>query len=112
MIFQPAMLYGKNTVPTTSSHVKKVEVKDMKMCRWVCGHTLRGHVRNDDIRERLEVENITESCMQARLRSFNVYTWRYETNNTPEERLWRWYHLGEEKEEDRSRDEWTVSTVT
>ncbi len=24
-------------------------------------------------------------------------------------RLWRWYHLGEEKEEDRSRDGWTVN---
>ena len=27
-----------------------------------------------------------------------------------EERLCRWYHLGEESEEDRSRDGWTVST--
>ena len=30
------------------------------MCRWACGHTLRYHVRNDDIRGRLKVENITE----------------------------------------------------
>ena len=29
-----------------------------------------------------------------------------------EKRLWRWYHLGEEKEDDRSRDGWTVSTET
>ena len=33
----------------TSSHVKKLEVTEMKMCRWPCGHTLRDHVRNDDI---------------------------------------------------------------
>ena len=26
--------------------------------------------------------------------------------------LWRWYHLGVEKEQDRSRDGWTVSTET
>ena len=30
------------------------------MCRWTCGHTLRDHVRNDKIGERLKVENITE----------------------------------------------------
>ena len=29
-----------------------------------------------------------------------------------EERHCRWYHPGEEREEDRSRDGWTVSTET
>ena len=31
-----AMLYGVETVPVgpTSSHVKKLEVTEMKMCRW------------------------------------------------------------------------------
>ena len=49
----------------TSSRVKKLEMTEMKMCRWPCGHTLRDHVRNDDIRERLE--NITDRSRQARL---------------------------------------------
>ena len=40
--------------------MNKLEVIDMKMCRWTCGHTLRDHVRNDNIRERLKVEIITE----------------------------------------------------
>ena len=31
MIVQPAMLYGMETVPVTSSHVKKLEVTEMKM---------------------------------------------------------------------------------
>ena len=70
MIVQPAMLYGMETVPVTSSHVKKLEATEMKMCRWACGHKLRYHVRNDDIRERLKVENITERCRKARLRWF------------------------------------------
>ena len=30
------------------------------LCRWACGHILRYHVRNDNFRERLKVENITE----------------------------------------------------
>ena len=69
-IVQPAMLYGMETVPVTSSHVKKLEVTEMKMCRWACGHTLRDHVRNDDIRKKLKVEIITERCRKARLRWF------------------------------------------
>ena len=36
-----------------------------------CGHTLRYHVRNDDIREKLKVENITERCRKARLGWFD-----------------------------------------
>ena len=41
---------------------------DMKMCRWACGHTLRDHVRNENIKERLKVESIAERCRKARLR--------------------------------------------
>ena len=52
------------------SHVKKLEVTEIKMCRWACGHTLRDHVRNDDIRKKLKVENITERGRKARLRWF------------------------------------------
>ena len=33
MIVQSAMLYGMETVPVTSSHVKKLEVTDMKTRR-------------------------------------------------------------------------------
>ena len=68
------------------------------------------HVRNDDTRKKLKVENITERCRKARLRWFGHV--RRRDQNTSEERLWRWYHLGEEKEEDRSRDGWTVSIET
>ena len=56
---QPAKLYGMETVPITTSHVKKLEVTEMKMCRWAFGHTLRDHVRNYDIGERFKVETIT-----------------------------------------------------
>ena len=56
--------------PVTSSHVKKLEVIEMKMCRWACGHTLRDHVRNENIKERLKVESFAERCRKARLRWF------------------------------------------
>ena len=61
MIVQPAMLYRMETVPVTSSNVKKlVEMTEMKMWIWAGGHTVRDHVRNDTIRERLKEENTTQ----------------------------------------------------
>ena len=70
MIVQPAILYDMERVPVTNPHMKKLDVTEMKMCRWACGHTLRYHVINDTFRERLKVENITERCRKARLRWF------------------------------------------
>ena len=112
MIVQPAMLYRTETVPATSSHVKKLEVTEMKICRWACGHTLRGRVRNDDIRERLKVENISEKCRKAKLGWFGHVKRREKDIRIRRKKDWRCYHMGEESEEDRSRDGWTVSTGT
>ena len=67
---QSAVLYGMETVPVTSSHVKKLEVREIKMCRRACGHTLRDQVRNENINDRLKVEIIGERCRNARLRWF------------------------------------------
>ena len=60
MIIQPAVMYGIETGSVTISHVKKLEMIGMKICRWACGHTLRDHVRNCNIIERLKVESIIE----------------------------------------------------
>ena len=48
--------------------MKKLDVTEMKMCRWACGHTLRDHVRNENIKERLKVESIAETGRKALLR--------------------------------------------
>ena len=63
---------------TSSVHVKKLEVTEMKMCRWACGYTLRDHVRNDDIGESLKVENTTERFRKAKLRWFGYAKRRYQ----------------------------------
>ena len=78
MIVQPVMLYGMETVPVTSSYVKKLEVTEMKMCRWECGHTLRDHVRNENIKERPKVESIAERCRKARFMCFGHVKRRYQ----------------------------------
>ena len=108
-IVQPVMMYGLETVPMNSSHVNKLEVTAMKRCRWTCGQTLIDPVRYVDIREILKVEHLTERCRNARWRWFGHVN---RTNNRSEEILWKWDQVGEESEEDRSRDGWTVSTGT
>ena len=57
-------------MPVTRSHVNKLEVKEMKLCKCACVHTLRDHVRNENIKERLKVESIAERYRKARLRWF------------------------------------------
>ena len=50
MIVQPAMMYVMETVPMTTSHVKKL-VTEMKMCGWACGHTLKDHEMITPVRD-------------------------------------------------------------
>ena len=57
------LAYEKTTYSTAS-------VAEMRMLRWICGHTRRDRVRNDDIRERLGVAPIEEKLVQHRLRWF------------------------------------------
>ena len=67
---KPAMLYGAEYWSTKRRHVQQISVAEMHMLRWICGHTRRDRVRNDDIRERLGVAPIEEKLVQHRLRWF------------------------------------------
>jgi hypothetical protein len=49
---------------------KQLSVVEIRMLRWICGHTRRDRVRNDDIRERLGVTPVEEKLVQHRLRWF------------------------------------------
>ena len=68
MVVQPAKLYAMETVPVTSNHVKKVQVAEMKMCRWAYGFTRMDHVRNEDVLDEVEVEAISVRCQKSRFR--------------------------------------------
>jgi hypothetical protein len=67
---RPAMLYGAECWPTKRRHVQQLSVAEMHMLRWICGHTKRDQVRNDDICERLHVAPVEEKLVQHRLRWF------------------------------------------
>ena len=64
------MLYGAECWPTKRRHVQQLNVAEMRMLRWICGHTRMDRVRNDDIRDRLGVAPIEEKLIQYRLRWF------------------------------------------
>ena len=67
---RPAMLYGAECWPTKRRHVQQISVAEMHMLRWICGHTRRDRLWNDDIRDRLGVAPIEEKLVQHRLRWF------------------------------------------
>jgi hypothetical protein len=47
-----------------------MSVAEMRMLRWICGHTRKDRIRNDDIRDKLGVAPIQEKLVQYRLRWF------------------------------------------
>jgi hypothetical protein len=61
---QSAMLYGAEYWPTKRRHVQQLSVAEMRMLRWICGHTRRDRVRNNDIRERLGMSPVEEKLVQ------------------------------------------------
>ena len=67
---QPALLYGLETLPQKKKTTKRLEVAEIKMCRWECRKTRRDRERNENIRERMKVTNIGVRCRRARLRWF------------------------------------------
>jgi len=64
------MLYGTECWPTKRRHVQQLSVVEMRMLRWMCSHTRRDRVRNEDIRDRVGVAPIEEKLVQHRLRWF------------------------------------------
>ena len=49
------MLYGSECWALKRKHEHKMEVAEMRMLRWMCGHTIKERIYHDHIRERVEV---------------------------------------------------------
>ncbi|KAM3362933.1 hypothetical protein P3S68_017787 [Capsicum galapagoense] len=50
-----AMLYGAECWPVKNSHIQKLTVAEMRILRWIYGHTKKDRVRNEIIREKMRV---------------------------------------------------------
>ncbi|XP_035838294.1 uncharacterized protein LOC110901930 [Helianthus annuus] len=66
----PAMLYGTDCWAIKKTQTRKMEVAEMRMLRWICGHTRLERMRNEVFRERLGVASISSKIKEGRLRWF------------------------------------------
>lgn len=67
---RPAILYGSECWAIKGHQETKVGVAEMRMLRWMCGHTRKDRIRNDCIRGVLGVAPIAEKITENRLRWF------------------------------------------
>lgn len=67
---RPVALYGAECWPTTRKVEQMIHCMEMKMLRWSLGHTRMDKIRNEAIREKMQVAPITEKLQESRLRWF------------------------------------------
>ncbi|KAG5632518.1 hypothetical protein H5410_004235 [Solanum commersonii] len=70
VVVRPALLYGAECWPVKNAHVQKIHVAEMRMLRWMCGHTRSDKIRNEVIREKVGVASVVDKLREARLRWF------------------------------------------
>ena len=51
-------------------HIHKMEVAEMRMLKWIYGHTINDKIHNDHIRDGVEVASIVEKMVKNCLRWF------------------------------------------
>lgn len=51
-----------------NSHVQKMEVAEMRMLQWMCEHTRRDRIRNEDIPDKVGATSVDDKMRKARLR--------------------------------------------
>ncbi|XP_070024846.1 uncharacterized protein [Nicotiana sylvestris] len=69
-VARPTILYGAECWPVKNSHIQKMKVAEMRMLRWMCGHTRLDKVRNEDIRVKVGMVPMEDKMGEARLRWF------------------------------------------
>ncbi|KAG5575699.1 hypothetical protein H5410_055833, partial [Solanum commersonii] len=67
--FRPALLYGAEVLATKNA-CPKMHIVEMRMLRWMCGHTRSDKIRNEVIREKVGGASVVDKLREARLRWF------------------------------------------
>ena len=65
-----ALLYGIKCWLVKKNFEQKMDVTEMHMLRWICGHTMIDRIKNQDFREKLEVAPQSAKMREKRLRWF------------------------------------------
>jgi hypothetical protein len=64
------MLYGTEYWAAKTQHTHRMKVAEMRMLRWICGYTIKDKIRNEVIRQKLNVAPIDEKMRARRLQWF------------------------------------------
>ena len=67
---RPAILYGTECWAVKHQHVHKMGVAEMRMLRWMCGHSRKDKIKNEDIRGKVGVAEIEGKMRENMLRWF------------------------------------------
>jgi hypothetical protein len=78
----PTLLHGSETWTLTASQLKRLEAAEMRLLRPLAGHTLLDHKRNEDIRKKLNIENIT-SIINTYKKNWYEHVTRMPPHRTP-----------------------------
>ncbi|XP_070043034.1 uncharacterized protein [Nicotiana tomentosiformis] len=70
IMVRPTMLYEAECWPVKNSHVQQMKVAEMRMLRWMCGHTRLDRIKNEVIWDNVGVSPVEAKMREARLRWF------------------------------------------
>ncbi|KAL6541798.1 hypothetical protein OROGR_011284 [Orobanche gracilis] len=101
---RPALLYGTECWAVKQCHVQKMNVAEMRMLRWMCGHTKKDRLRNEVIREKVRVASIEDKMMENRLRWFGHV--RRRPVDAPVRRIESWRTINIVKGRGRPKKTW------
>lgn len=67
MCVQRVMVYGSETWPMRVEELRRLERAERMMIRWMCGVTLKDRCRSDELRKRLDIEDVADVVRKSRL---------------------------------------------
>ena len=70
MCVQRVMVYGSETWPMRAEELRRLERAERMMIRWMCGVTLKDRCKSEELRKRLDVEDVGDVVRNSRLRWF------------------------------------------
>ena len=67
------MMYGAETWAVKKAQEKKLDVAEMSMLRWMSGVTKRERIRNESIRGKTKVVEISKKCRKVGRSGMGMY---------------------------------------
>ncbi|XP_070004146.1 uncharacterized protein [Nicotiana sylvestris] len=104
VVVRPTMLYEAECWPVKKSHIQHMKVAEMRMLRWMYGHTRLDRIRNEVIRDKVGVASVEAKMHEARLRWFGHVKRRI--TDAPVRRCERLALGGERRDRDRPKKSW------